>query len=64
MGDPGEQERNDFREVTYRGDADDLQPGRDHDEPLDEAKDRPDFYDERVAQPGDDPPGETALPSG
>ena len=61
MTDLTDQERNDFRPATYRGDPDTLEPGLERQSPADEAHDRQDFDDPRVAQPGDDPPDERAL---
>ncbi len=52
------QEREDFRPASYRGDPDELEEGVDQEQPIDEARDRGDFSDPRVAQPGEGDPGE------
>lgn len=50
------QEREDFRPASYRGDPDELEEGVEQERPIDEARDRGDFSDPRVAQPGDEEP--------
>lgn len=63
MTDPKDQERNDFRPMEYRGDPGELQPDVEPEGPEDEARNRGDFSDPRVQQPGDEPAEETGLPS-
>jgi hypothetical protein len=53
--------RSDFRPTSERCDSDAVEPGHEYEEPIDQARDRGDFTDDRVAQPGDDPAGETVA---
>jgi hypothetical protein len=57
-----QQEREDFRPGSYRRDAEELEPGVEHERPIDEARDRGDFADPRVAQPGEAEEEEAGTP--
>ena len=59
-----EQERNDFEPTENRSDPWGVEEGGAQQPPTDQERDQGDTGDTRVAQPGDDPPEERALPLG
>jgi hypothetical protein len=62
MTDHASQQRNDFRPTVERSHPDAIEPGHDHDEADDQAENRGDYTDPRVAQPGEEEPAnETGM---
>jgi hypothetical protein len=61
MSDYSRQQRKDFRPTTERSHPDAIEPGHEHEGPNDEARNRGDFTDPRVAQPGEEPADETGM---
>jgi hypothetical protein len=56
MTDPTRQERNDFQPTPSRSHPDAVERGRDYEDAEDEARNRGDFTDPRVVQPGEAEP--------
>jgi NAD(P)-dependent dehydrogenase (short-subunit alcohol dehydrogenase family) len=56
-----DQQRSDFRPTSERRDPDAMEPGVEYEEANDQARNRGDFTDPRVAQPGEGPADETGM---
>ena len=62
---PRQQERNDFEPTENRRDVESVtEAGQRQQHPVDQQRDHGDAGDTRVAQPGEEPPDERAMPLG